>query len=128
MSSYENTLVSEYNFSETPAFDVETNVMNWWNVCLNNRRVSFEYTEQDWSNENLELSKLYLYNYYCRTSIGERVGVLRFWAYFKQLVHVISETHDTVTIATYEECLKYNKWYSPRECTRTFTPRSELEQ
>ena len=59
MSSHENTLVSEYTFSETPTFDVETNVLNWWNVCLNNRRVSFEYTEQDWSNENLELSKLY---------------------------------------------------------------------
>ena len=128
MSLQENTLVSEYTFSETPTLDVAENVLNWWNVCLHNRRVSYEYSEQDWDNETIVLSKTYLYNYYNRASVGESVGVLRFWGYFKHLVPVVTETYDTITIEKYSLCVENNERYSPTECTRTFTPGSELHE
>ena len=128
MASQDNSLVSEYVFSNTPTITVDTNVLDWWNVCLSNKRVSLEYTEQDWESEQLVLSKLYLYNYYCRFSVGESVGVMHFWTQFKQLVSVVHESYDTITIGTLANCIDTNSLYSPGEQKRTFAPRMELEK
>ena len=128
MSSQSTDLVSEYNFSERSTTSVSDSVLNWWNVCLANHRVSLEYSSNDWDVETLELSKKYLYNYYNRASVGESVGVLSFWSQFKQLVPVVSETHEFVTIGTYSQCVNNNSNYNPNEQSNTFQPRLELNQ
>ena len=123
-----NTLVSNYLFSKNNNSKLSESVINWWNVCLANKRVSLEYTTNEWLTENLELSKQYVYNYYKRSSHTDTLGVLGFWCQFKQLVPVVSETHNSVTISAYDDCVAKNSYYDENEYTSAFTPNTELNQ
>ena len=96
--------------------------------ALANQRVSLEYTSSEWSTQNLDLSKKYLFNYYRRACVGESVGVVSFWTQFKQLVPVVSETYDTITITSYADCVTFNNTYNPVEHVQTFSPRLEINQ
>ena len=132
MSAHSESLINEYNFSQNTTTTLSTSVINWWNVCLSNKRVSLEYTENEWTTENLVLSKQYVYNYYKRTFVGETagvvaLGVVTFWSQFKQLVPLITETHNSITISTYDECVSFNTHYNSNERVSTFTPSVELE-